>query len=218
MSKWSTVLQWGKKAINNSATQATARSVGGAIIHPQRTLTGLGKATKTAVVGGGMGYLAWENIVNDKPVVRAAADVLVGEETVDKGLEVASTATEKVEAATQKAGEALSEMKNTVSSMSESWGGVGNFLKNLSGGNGMDMLGNFFGNLGKGNVSGLGILGLLASAFLVFGRFGWLGRIAGAVLGMMLIGNNSQVVQTQAATIRQEQPDEEQNRSGGMKR
>jgi len=218
MSKWSTVLQWGKKAVDNSATRATARSVGGAIIHPQRTLTGLGKATKTAVVGGGMGYLAWENIVNDKPVVRTAADVLVGEETVDKGLEVAGAATEKVEAATRKAGEALGEMKDTVSSMGKSWGGVGNFLKNLSGGNGMGMLGSFFGNLGKGNVSGLGILGLLASAFLVFGRFGWLGRIAGAILGMMLIGNNSQVAQAQTTTIRQEQPDEEQDRSGGMKR
>ena len=31
----------------------------------------------------------------------------------------------------------------------------------MTGGNGMDMLGNFFGNLGKGNVSGLGIFGLL---------------------------------------------------------
>ena len=56
-------------------------------MHPQRTLAGLGNATKTAVMGGGMGYLAWEKLVNDKPVVRAAADLLVGEEAVDKGRE-----------------------------------------------------------------------------------------------------------------------------------
>lgn len=53
------------------------------------------------------------------------------------------------------------------------------------------MFGNFFGNLAKGNVSGLSIAGLVAAAFLTFGRFGWLGKIAGAMLGMMLIGNNS---------------------------
>ena len=34
-----------------------------------------------------------------------------------------------------------------------------------------------------------------AAAFLTFGRFGWMGRIAGALLGMMLIGNNSTVHQ-----------------------
>ncbi len=57
------------------------------------------------------------------------------------------------------------------------------------------MIGNFFSNLGKGNVSGLSIAGLVVSAMLVFGRFGWLGKIAGAVLAMMMIGNNSRVSQ-----------------------
>ena len=53
------------------------------------------------------------------------------------------------------------------------------------------MFGNFFSNIGKGNVSGLSLVGLVVSALLVFGRFGWLGKIAGAVLGMMMIGNNA---------------------------
>ena len=51
-------------------------------------------------------------------------------------------------------------------------------------------------NLGRGNVSGLSIAGLVAAACLVFGRFGWLGKIAGALLGMMLIGNNSGIIHT----------------------
>lgn len=89
--------------------------------------------------------------------------------------------------------------------MGASWGGVGTFLRNMTGGNGMDMLGNFFGNLGKGNVSGLGIFGLLASAMLVFGRFGWLGKIARALLGMMLIGNNSKVAQPLTPAVSEEQ-------------
>lgn len=182
-------------------------------MHPQRTLAGLGNATKTAVMGGGMGYLAWEKLVNDKPVVRAAADLLVGEEAVDKGLEMAGNATNKIADAADKAGESLQEVSQSVSSMGASWGGVGTFLRNMTSGNGMDMLGNFFGNLGKGNVSGLGIFGLLASAMLVFGRFGWLGKIAGALLGMMLIGNNSKVAQPLAPAV-----GEEQGRSGGMRR
>ena len=162
---------------------------------------------------GGMGYLAWEKLVNDKPVVRAAADLLVGEEAVDKGLEMAGNATNKIADAADKAGESLQEVSQSVSSMGASWGGVGTFLRNMTGGNGMDMLGNFFGNLGKGNVSGLGIFGLLASAMLVFGRFGWLGKIAGALLGMMLIGNNSKVAQPLTPAV-----SEEQGRPGGMRR
>lgn len=57
------------------------------------------------------------------------------------------------------------------------------------------MIGNFFGNIGRGNVSGLSIVGLVAAAFMVFGRFGWMSKIAGALLGMMIIGNNSRVSQ-----------------------
>lgn len=211
MAGWARILGFGKKLINNSAT----RSLGGAVVHPQRTLAGLGHATKTAVVGGGMGYLAWENIVNDKPVVRTVADVLVGEENVDKGVEMAGQAADRVEQAVDQAGEALQGVKEGVSTMNRTWGGIGTFLGNLTGGNGLDMFGNFFSNLGKGNVSGLGMLGLVASALLVFGRFGWLGKIGGLLLGMMLIGNNSRIEQKQPAG---QTPQEEQGRQGGIRR
>lgn len=211
MAGWARILGFGKRLVNNSAT----RSLGGAVVHPQRTLAGLGNATKTAVVGGGMGYLAWENIVNDKPVVRTVADVLVGEENVDKGVEMAEQAAEKVEQAVGQAGEALQGVKEGVSTMNQTWGGIGTFLGNLTGGNGLDMFGNFFSNLGKGNVSGLGMLGLVVSALLVFGRFGWLGKIGGLLLGMMLIGNNSRIEQKQPA---EQTPQEGQERQGGMRR
>lgn len=202
---------FGKKLVNNPVT----RSMGGAVVHPQRTLAGLGHATKAAVVGGGMGYLAWENIVNDKPVVRTVADVLVGEENVDKGVEMAGQAADRVEQAVERAGEALQGVKEGVSTMNQSWGGIGTFLGNLTGGNGVDMFGNFFSNLGKGNVSGLGMLGLVASALLVFGRFGWLGKIGGLLLGMMFIGNNSRIGQTQPV---EQTPQEEPERQGGRRR
>lgn len=222
MSKWATLLKYGKQVADSSlkygkqaANSSAAKTMGDAMIHPQRTLTGLGKATKTAVVGGGMGYLAWENIVNDKPIVRTAADVLVGEETVDKGLEVAGKASDKLGNMAEKVGENMESISSSVSGVSGAWSGIGSFLKNMLGGNGLDMLGNFFGNIGKGNVSGLSMLGLVASSLLVFGRFGWLGKIAGALMGMMLIGSNSRGVQTEQPSQNESQ---DVQRNGGMRR
>lgn len=222
MSKWATLLKYGKQVADSSlkygkqaANSSAAKTMGDAMIHPQRTLTGLGKATKTAVVGGGMGYLAWENIVNDKPIVRTAADVLVGEETVDKGLEVAGKASDKVDNMMEKVGENMESISSSVSGVSGAWGGIGSFLKNMFGGNGLDMLGNFFGNIGKGNVSGLSMLGLVASSLLIFGRFGWLGKIAGALMGMMLIGSNSRGVQMEQPSQSESQ---DVQRNGGMRR
>ena len=73
------------------------------------------------------------------------------------------------------------------------------------------------------DVSGLSIAGLVAAAFLIFGRFGWLGKIAGAFLGMMLIGNNAGVFRTPETenvqrTRTPELPAEEQTHGGGMRR
>ena len=211
MGKWATLLKYGKQAVNSSA----AKVMGDAMIHPQRTLAGLGKATKTAAVGGGMGYLAWENIVNDKPIARTAADVLVGEETVDKGLEIACRASDRVENMVENVGEGVENFSSSVSGASDAWNGAGSFLQNMFGGNGLDMLGNFFGNIGKGNVSGLSMLGLVASSLLVFGRFGWLGKIAGALMGMMLIGSNSRGVQTEQPS--QSEPQDVQRYGGGRR-
>lgn len=70
--------------------------------------------------------------------------------------------------------------------------GVSSFLGNAFGGNGMGMFGNFFSNLFSGKVSGMSIAGLLAGAWLMFSRFGMWGKIGGALLAMMMIGNNSQ--------------------------
>ncbi|NDV84783.1 antitoxin [Bacteroides sp. 51] len=211
MSKWATLLKYGKRAANSSA----AKTMGDAIIHPQRTLTGLGKATKTAAIGGGMGYLAWENIVNDKPIVRTAADVLVGEETVDKGLEVVGNASDQMEHMVEKVGKNVESISSSVSGVSGAWSGIGSFFKNVIGGNGADMFSNFFGNIGKGNVSGLSMIGLVASSLLVFGRFGWLGKIAGTLMGMMLIGSNSRSLQPEQPSLNESQ---DAIRNGGMRR
>lgn len=169
----------------------TGKTVGGAVLHPQRTLTGAGKAMKTAATGGAVGYVAWEKLTTDKSVARIVGDAVIGESATDT---IAQTA-DDVRELTGKAGEAADAVSNAASNVDNKFSGISDFFRNMFGGGGGDMIGNFFGNIGKGNVSGLSIVGLVAAAFMIFGRFGWMGKIAGALLGMMIIGNNSRVTQ-----------------------
>ncbi|MEY8606801.1 antitoxin [Muribaculum intestinale] len=193
MGKWSTILKGGKYVINNPAT----RSLGGAVIHPQRTLAGAGKALKSATVGAGLGYLGWESLVNDKPVVRTVADITIGKDNVDAVVDTASKTVDSVQDAVRDVKKSVSGLNGTVQQANSTFGGISDFLKNVCGSNGTDMFSNFFSNIGKGNVSGLSIVGLLAAGLMIFGRFGWLGKIGGALLAMMLIGNNSRMAQVQ---------------------
>lgn len=181
-------------AIVNTAKNQTVRNAGKCLTyplaHPQRTLQGAGVAVKTAVVGGGLGYLAWEGIVNDKPVVQTASEVLVGEETTAKAGKAISKTADGVGSVIEKTGDVIEGAGNMLSGSESSMSGMGKFFQGLFSGNGLGMIGDFFKNIGNGNVSGLGLAGLVGAAFLCFGRFGWLGKIAGAILGMMVIGNN----------------------------
>lgn len=193
MGFWSSLLKYGGKAARGTGhvIGTTVRTAGNATLHPQRTLTGAGRAMKTAATGGAVGYVAWEKLTTDKSVARIVSDAVIGESATDT---VAQTA-DDVRELKNKAGEAVIAVNNAASSVDNKFSGISDFFKNMSGGSGGDMIGNFFGNIGKGNVSGLSIIGLVAAAFMVFGRFGWMSKIAGALLGMLIIGNNSRVTQ-----------------------
>ena len=221
MGVWSTLLKYGGKAAKGvgTATAATGKSMGKAVLHPSQTLRGAGQAVKTATIGGAVGYVGWEKLTTDKSVVRIVSDAVIGEPATNTLAETA----DGVRELTGKAGEAIGSVSGAVTGIDNKLNGVSNFLRQASGGGVMDMFGNFFRNLGSGNVSGLGIAGLVAAAFLIFGRFGWLGKIAGAFLGMMLIGNNAGVLRTQETgnVQRSRTPDlpaEEQTHGGGMRR
>lgn len=221
MGVWSTLLKYGGKAAKGvgTATATTGKSMGKAVLHPSQTLRGAGQAVKTATIGGAVGYVGWEKLTTDKSVVRIVSDAVIGEPATNTLAETA----DGVRELTGKAGEAVSSVSGAVTGIDNKLNGVSNFLRQASGGGVMDMFGNFFRNLGSGNVSGLGIAGLVAAAFLIFGRFGWLGKIAGAFLGMMLIGNNAGVLRTQETgnVQRSRTPDlpaEKQTHSGGMRR
>lgn len=221
MGFWNTVLKYGGKAAKGvgTATTATGKSVGKAVLNPSQTLRGAGQAVKTATIGGAFGYVGWEKLTTDKSVARIVSEAVVGKPATN----VLAGTVDDVRELKGKAGEAVDAVSSAVAGMDTKLDGVSNFLRGASGGGLPDILGGFFRNLGQGNVSGLSIAGLVAAAFLIFGRFGWLGKIAGALLGMMLIGNNAGVLrtantesvsrmQTPAATV------EEQTQSGGMRR
>lgn len=221
MGFWSTLLKYGGKTVKGIGTAAaeTGKTAGNAILHPTRTLQTAGKVVKTAAVTGSIGYVGWEKLTSDKSVARIVSEAVVGKNATDS---LAGT-TEEMKALKEKAGEAMDTVTEAVSGLDGKLNGVSNFLKETTNGGLGTMIGNFFSNLGHGNVSGLSIAGLVAAAFLVFGRFGWLGKIAGALLGMMLIGNNSGITRmsTQENAVRtqpQVAPEEEQVRPGGMRR
>lgn len=217
MGFWDSILKYGGKAMKGAgkATAATGKSMGNAVLHPSQTLRGAGQAVKTAILGGAVGYVGWKKLTTDESVVRIVSDAVIGKPATNA---LANTA-DGVRELTGKAGEAV----GAVSGINSKLDGVSNFLRETTNGGGMNLFGNFFRNLGQGNVSGLSIAGLVAAAFLIFGRFGWLGKIAGAFLGMMLIGNNAGVFRTpETESVQRTQTPalqtEEQSRNGGMRR
>lgn len=183
MSIWSSLLRAGGRAV---------KSGGRAVVHPQRALTGAGHAVKTAATGAAVGYVAWEKLTTDKSVTRIVSEAVIGEEATNKVATGAEHVIDEAKELKQKATQTMDSVSSVLGNSDTGFfGGIGNFFSNLFGGNAGDMFGNLFNNIAKGNVSGLSIAGLIAAGFMIFGRFGWLGKIAGALLAIFLIGNNS---------------------------
>lgn len=212
--------------VGGRATKATVTTMGSAVLHPQQTLRGMGTATKSAVVGGSLGYIGWEKLTTDKSVAGIVSDAVIGEKTTDKISDTLTGIGDGVRDIKDSVNGLSNGVNGAINSVDSKWEGMSGFLRALFSGHGGDMLGNFFSNIGKGNVSGMSIVGLIVSALLVFGRFGWLGKIAGAVLGIMMIGNNSSLSQTFGGNERprtnnpseNKQPEVEHTTGGGRRR
>ena len=202
---WATVLKAGLKFMGSGA-KATAKTVGHSVLHPQQTIKGMGTATKTAAIGGATGYVAWEKLTTDKSVARIVGDAVVGSDTIDSVGEKVEGVGNAVSNLGETASNAMNSVSEAVGGASNNLNGISNFLGSMTNGNGGNMFSNFFSNLFSGNVSGMSMLGLVASAFLIFGRFGWMGKIAGALLGMMMIGNNATLQQTLGGGVAQQKP------------
>lgn len=184
MGKWSSVLRWVAKPITS----------------PGAT----GRAIKSATIGAGVGYIGWEALINDKPVVQTIGELAVGEETNEAIKETVSSVASTTSDLVGGVKDAVTGVSEAAGNVNATWGGVGTFMQDLTSGNGGNMFNNFFSNIFSGKVSMMSMLGLVTSALLIFGRFGWLGKIAGTLMGMLLIGNNSRQ-QLQVATTEKKQ-------------
>ena len=139
-------------------------------------------------------------------MARIVGDAVVGSDTIDSVGKKVEGVGKAVTHLGETTSNAMDSVSNAVNGANSNLNGISTFLGNMSGGNGGNMFGNFFSNLFSGNVSGMSMLGLVASAFLIFGRFGWMGKIAGALLGMMMIGNNASLQQVLGGEKAQQKP------------
>lgn len=178
---------------------------------------------KTAAVVGVSTYAGWKRLGTDESMGTAVGKTLregvdgSGDFTHDvvNGFTGKNTV-EEVKDTTKSMLDGLkdtaSETKGILGTLGDTLQGISKFLGNMFGGEGMGMFSNFFSNLGSGKVSGLGIGALIASAYMIFGRTGLLGKIGGALMAMMMIGNNSnRQVQTQTEEVDQKETQEKQN-------
>ena len=195
-----------------------------------KVVTAVAKNPKTTVVTGVAAYAGWDKLTNpDESIGTAVGKTLrdgvegiggfahdtvngfTGEKTVEQVRDTATSVVSDLQGA-------ASETKGLLGTIGDSLRGISSFLGNLFGGNGGNMFGNFLNNLTSSNISGWGIGALIAASYMIFGRTGLLGKIGGALMAMMMIGNNSQR-QTQAVAQTQErQQGQELEQERGMRR
>ena len=172
-------------------------------LHPQRILKATMNTAKTGAFYGTVGYLGWEKLTTDKSLARIAGEAGGGKSVVDGVVSIGSG----LDDLREDVGDTLGKVNNTLTDVDGGLNGITKFFRGLS--NGGNMLGDFISNLTSGKVSGLGITGLVGAALLVFGRFGWFGKIAGALLGMFVIGNNFNLKNTTGGPVAGKNVEEE---------
>ena len=136
--------------------------------------------------------------------LRGGSEKGLGEQTVD--LVLGEGATEKIVDGVQSAGEKLQEgveaVKDTVSGVftstresmqDQSWPQMSQ-MQNMGAGvahslNPFTSLAGLVGGLTGGHFPFTSVAGLVAAAFLMFGRFGWMGKIASMLLGSLAMNN-----------------------------
>ena len=170
---WASLLKAGGKAAKWAGRGAgrILETGGKAILHPQQTLKGAGTALKTAAVGGGLGYVGWKKITTDESVVGIVSDAIIGEKATQKVSDTVHGAVEGVRDLKESFGAMTEKVSGAAENVDGKLNGISSFLSDVSSGNGGQMLGGFLQN-----------------------RFGWMAKLAGAMLAMMTIGNNSQRV------------------------
>lgn len=163
---------------------------------------------------------------NDKSIVEKTLDTALGEGTYEN---VTSTGA----AVANEVGNGYNHLKDGVSYLRQEAGnlfsgngmvsdGNGNYfdptaqqypsMAQMTGQQGTGMVGslmngmnNAVNSISGGNVSKMNLAGLLLSAYMMFGRFGWLGKAASMMLGGMTLNSINNHRQTQQQSQRSQQ-------------
>ena len=180
------------------------------------------KHPKATAAAGFATFAGWQKLSNpDESLGTAVGKTLRGgtDSTGDFAHDVVNgyTGQDTIEQVKDTTNNVISEIKETATetkgllgTLGDTLHGISSFLGNLFGGNGTNMFGNFFNNLATGKISGWGIGALIAASYMIFGRTGLLGKIGGALMAMMMIGNNSHrqtqtIVQAENQSIEKEE-------------
>lgn len=175
------------KAVPVVGSAAVPIGVGLEAVEAKQNGVGLWQQLKKDVLG----------IEANESVGEFAAKEVVGEEAVEGAKDVAKGVGSAAKSVTEFFGGGSDGGTGEGQGQGQSGSWLSNLLSPLKG------IGNMFSGLFNGNSSGLGIGTLVAAGFLMFGNFGWLGKIGSVLLAMlgmnMLTGNSSQQTQQVAA-------------------
>lgn len=228
------MLKWAASSIKSGFAKGGEAVVDGKVI---KTTPGFFRAHPkiTMVSGSVVGFGAWATFGGDSDKTisenmgKKAADVITGAKDVakdfGKGFVGGMSEDNDVKAVTKAVGDAGKAAKETVedaanrvgSTLSSFGDMLGDFVSTMS--NVFGGVGNMLSGLMSGKTSGLGIAGLVASAFLIFGRTGILGKAGGLLLGMMMLsGMNRQAQSQDLAQDAALHQNDELGRGGGIHR
>lgn len=163
-------------------------------------LSTLGSHTKGAITLAGLSYGGWHwmstgHLPGERLLNTAADAVEKGVGVVSKGLDAVDTGLDYVNKGLDKAPEFLRDTREALTGGTGTGTGEGGgLLGNLLGG-----VGNLFNGLFSGGTGSL--LGLVAGAFLLFGGFGWMGKIGGILLAALSLGLFKGNTQTQQQVV-----------------
>ena len=166
----------------------------------------LGRRPLSLVTAGYLGFSGTKSLITGQGIMSQTKDLFFGKEDSSNRSSAITALVERPSGQASEASEVggLDELSEMVSNF---FGGGKSLLQ---------MIQNFGSNLFSGKMSGMSMAGLVLSGLLIFGRGGLLGKIAGALLAMMIVAMNSDNKVQQQTGGRAVRPAQEANRAAGL--
>ena len=169
----------------------------------------LGRRPLSLFTAGYLGFTGTKSLITGQGIMSQTKDLFFGKEDSSNR---SSAITALVESPSGQASES-----SEIGGLNEVPALISNIFGGGSGNNSLlQMIQNFGSNLFSGKMSGMSMAGLVLSGLLIFGRGGLLGKIAGALLAMMIVAMNSDNKVQQQTGGRAVRPAQEANRAAGL--